>query len=174
MRVWYWSVDPEDWKADGSADTYWVNRIVSRAEAGGRMSHPVILMHNQVGGNPATVAALPRIIRFYKSHGYRFVDLYGRVGSPVVRRVSPASGGPGGGTRVTITGHGFVGVRAVRFGSVAGRSVSVKSSTELIVTAPAHTAGGVYVRVVTTFGTSPVNSATVFRYVAPKPAGPLP
>ena len=28
---------------------------------------------NQPAGNPATVAALPVIIRFFRAHGYRFV-----------------------------------------------------------------------------------------------------
>ena len=42
---------------------------------GGALRHPVVLMHNQPTGNPATVAALPVIIRFFRSHGYRFVRL---------------------------------------------------------------------------------------------------
>ena len=33
------------------------------------------LMHNQPIGNPATVSALPTIIQFFRSHGYRFVAL---------------------------------------------------------------------------------------------------
>lgn len=77
MKVWYWSVDTEDWKANGSGASYWVNRITSRADAGVHQHHPVILMHNQPNGNPATVAALPRVIAYYKAHGYTFVDLLG-------------------------------------------------------------------------------------------------
>lgn len=79
MRVWCWSVDTEDWKASGSGDGYWVQRIRSRAIAGGTQRHPVILMHNQPAGNPATVAALPSIIKYYKRHHYRFVDLRGHT-----------------------------------------------------------------------------------------------
>ena len=79
MQVWTWSVDTEDWKAAGSVDSYWVHRIRSRADAGGSQRHPVILMHNQPAGNPATVAALPGIIRYYKHHHYRFVDLHGHT-----------------------------------------------------------------------------------------------
>ena len=41
------------------------------------LRHPVVLMHNQPAGNPATVAALPVIIRFFRSHGYGFVRLPG-------------------------------------------------------------------------------------------------
>jgi peptidoglycan/xylan/chitin deacetylase (PgdA/CDA1 family) len=75
MAVWLWSVDTQDWMANGSGSPYWVWRVTSRAEAGAAQAHPVILMHNQVKGNPATVAALPAVIRFYASRGYRFVTL---------------------------------------------------------------------------------------------------
>jgi peptidoglycan/xylan/chitin deacetylase (PgdA/CDA1 family) len=80
MKFWTWSVDTEDWKANGSSSSYWVKRIISLAEKGGSQSHPVVLMHNQPAGNPATVLALPTIINFYRSRGYAFVDLLGRAG----------------------------------------------------------------------------------------------
>jgi peptidoglycan/xylan/chitin deacetylase (PgdA/CDA1 family) len=79
MTVWNWSVDTEDWKARGSSSPFWVDRIISRAEAGGAQAHPVVLMHNAPAGDPATAAALPTIIRFYRDRGYAFVDLDGRV-----------------------------------------------------------------------------------------------
>jgi peptidoglycan/xylan/chitin deacetylase (PgdA/CDA1 family) len=167
MQVWNWSVDTEDWKADGSDDLYWVDRIVSRAEAGSDQQHPVILMHNQTGGNPATADALPTIINYYRALGYRFVDLYGHTGHPVVSRVSPASGPTSGGTRVTVTGHDFVGRVRVRFGSVAGTSVVVQSSTRLLVTSPARVPMRVDVRVETTLGTSQARVVDRFTYVAP-------
>jgi peptidoglycan/xylan/chitin deacetylase (PgdA/CDA1 family) len=76
MRVWLWSVDTEDWKAAGSASSYWVNRIISLAEQEGRvLNHPVVLMHNAPSGDPATVKALPTIIKYFRAHGYRFVVL---------------------------------------------------------------------------------------------------
>ena len=164
MRVWNWSVDTEDWKAEGSDDSYWIQRIISRAEAGGSQQHPVLLMHNMTGGNPATVHALPAVIQYYRSRGYSFVDLYGHTGQPVVNRLNPTSGPPRGGVRVTVIGSGFLGVRAVRFGTVAGRSIQVESSRRLTVICPAHAAGRVRVRVITTFGKSAVSSADVFRY----------
>lgn len=166
MRVWYWSVDTEDWKASGSDATYWVHRIISRAEAGGTQRHPVILMHNQPAGNPATVDALPAIIKYYRSHGYSFVDLYGHTGRPVINRISPASASISGRTRVTVVGYGFLGVRIVRFGNVAGRSIRIDSNRRLTVISPAHSAGRVRVRVTTTFGTSPPRVADVFRYTS--------
>jgi len=80
MKVWTWSVDTEDWKANGSSSSYWVNRIISLAESEGRvLQHPVVLMHNQPAGNPATVLALPTIINYFRDNGYTFVDLYGRT-----------------------------------------------------------------------------------------------
>jgi peptidoglycan-N-acetylglucosamine deacetylase len=79
MTFWTWSVDTEDWKANGSSSAYWVNRIITLAEKGGSLAHPVVLMHNQPAGNPATVQALPTIIRYFGSHGYTFVDLLGRT-----------------------------------------------------------------------------------------------
>ncbi|HXY44142.1 MAG TPA: polysaccharide deacetylase family protein [Acidimicrobiales bacterium] len=83
MAVWLWDVDTQDWMAEGSSSEYWVNRIISLAESeGGALSHPVVLMHNQGIPMPATVAALPTIIRFFQSHGYTFVDLLGRTGPP--------------------------------------------------------------------------------------------
>lgn len=80
--MYTWSVDPEEWKAAGTSSSYWISRIVRRAEAGITQTHPVILLHNQAAGNPATVAALGPIIDFYRAHGYAFVDLYGRKGYP--------------------------------------------------------------------------------------------
>ena len=93
MTVWNWSVDTEDWKAGTSTASSWVERIVSRALAGGSQSHPVILMHNPPAGIPATVSALPRIIEYYLAHGYRFVDLLGRGGgAPTPAAAATADG----------------------------------------------------------------------------------
>jgi peptidoglycan/xylan/chitin deacetylase (PgdA/CDA1 family) len=76
MGVWLWSVDTEDWMADGSGSSFWVGRIIRLAEREGRgLRHPVVLMHNQPAGNPATVRALPAIIHFFRVHGYHFVRL---------------------------------------------------------------------------------------------------
>ena len=82
MAVYNWSVDTRDWEARGSGAATWVDRIVTRAEAGGRQTHPVVLMHNSPAGNPATVAALPAVIDFYRAAGYTFVDLAGGTAPP--------------------------------------------------------------------------------------------
>jgi peptidoglycan-N-acetylglucosamine deacetylase len=82
MAVWMWSVDTEDWKADGSAASSWVSRIIALAESeGGSQNHPVVLMHNAPSGDPATVAALPAVIRYFRARGYTFVNLAGDTGA---------------------------------------------------------------------------------------------
>ena len=75
LGVWLWSVDTLDWMAGGSGSSQWVQRILRLAEQGGALMHPVLLMHDARPGNPATVAALPAIIQFFRSHGYSFVGL---------------------------------------------------------------------------------------------------
>ncbi len=78
LAVWLWSVDTEDWKAGGSSSAYWVHRIIRLAEQEGiALDHPVVIMHNQPAGNPATALALPTIIKFFRRHHYRFVTLLG-------------------------------------------------------------------------------------------------
>lgn len=99
MSVWNWSVDTEDWRAGTSTSQEWVDRIVSRAIAGGSQQHPVVLLHNPPAGIPATVAALPRIISYYRSNGYRFVDLFGRTG---YGRPAPAATVTGGGLHLLV------------------------------------------------------------------------
>jgi peptidoglycan/xylan/chitin deacetylase (PgdA/CDA1 family) len=76
MTLWLWSVDTQDWMANGSGSSYWVQRIIRLAETeGGQLSNPVVLMHNAPDGDPATVTALPTIIQFFQSRGYTFVAL---------------------------------------------------------------------------------------------------
>jgi peptidoglycan/xylan/chitin deacetylase (PgdA/CDA1 family) len=78
MKFWTWSVDTEDWKANGSSSRFWVDRIIRLAEQeGGALRHPVVLMHNAPSGDPATARALPTIINFFRHRGYTFVDLLG-------------------------------------------------------------------------------------------------
>jgi peptidoglycan/xylan/chitin deacetylase (PgdA/CDA1 family) len=147
MAAWIWSVDTEDWKAAGSGAAYWVNRIISLAESeGGRQAHPVILMHNQPGGNPATVAALPTIISYFRNLGYTFVNLAGATGAgyriltsggalsmfgaagygaaggrDVPRAVSEATDPNTGGYWVLRSDGSVLAFHAPRYGSLAGR-----------------------------------------------------
>jgi len=83
MSVWMWSDGGGDWKAKGSGSAHWVHYIESSVIDQSRaQDHPVVLLHNQMIPMPATVAALPTIIRSFKSRGYTFVDLLGRSGPP--------------------------------------------------------------------------------------------
>jgi peptidoglycan/xylan/chitin deacetylase (PgdA/CDA1 family) len=75
MSVWLWSIDTLDWAANGSGSSYWVQRVIRLAEQGDTVAHPILLMHDARPGDPATVAALPAIIQYYRAHDYRFVAL---------------------------------------------------------------------------------------------------
>ena len=80
--------------AADSGSAYWVHRIVRFAEAeGGALRHPIVLMHNQPAGNPATggpagdhpVVPLTRLpLRHLLAHGGRHVR-----GAGSARQVHP-------------------------------------------------------------------------------------
>jgi hypothetical protein len=90
-------------------------------------------------------------------------DLYG-YGAPVVTSVSPNSGGTGGGTSVTLTGTGFVSGATVKFGTIAGTSVVVVSSTSITVKSPAEGAATINVTVTTPGGTSATSAGNKYTY----------
>ena len=59
--VWLWSVDTQDWMAEGSGSSSWVHRIIRLAEQeDGALRHPIVLMHNQPAGNPRLSAPCRR------------------------------------------------------------------------------------------------------------------
>ena len=114
------AVDTEDWKAHGSDARYWIDRITRRATVGAQQRHPVVLMHDaDEPGGPATVSALPSIIKFYRRHGYAFVDLLGRTGYPAgARRTDrPFASAPRSSDRFTLAVDGGGGHEANRRGS---------------------------------------------------------
>lgn len=85
MSLWQWSEGGGDWEAKGSNSSHWIHYIESAVIQGSvGQPHPVVLLHDQRGANPATVSALPRIINFFQRHHYTFVDLLGRTGPPGV------------------------------------------------------------------------------------------
>ncbi|NVO19091.1 MAG: glycosyltransferase [Bacteroidetes bacterium] len=63
------SIDPLDWQKGVAADT-----IVARAIRQHNLGN-IILMHDAGGTRDETVKALPRIIEYYQTHGYKFVSL---------------------------------------------------------------------------------------------------
>jgi hypothetical protein len=94
---------------------------------------------------------------------------------PQITVISPSSGPDTGGTVVTVTGTGFVGVSAVAFDGTPGSAVQVLSPTQLRVTSPEHPAGQVRLTVSNAAGTSPPKNET-FRFL-PVPraaAAPMP
>lgn len=92
------------------------------------------------------------------------VDLFTYAPSPTITSLSRTSGPVSGGTKVTITGTGFSTVSKVRFGTTTAESFTVKSSTQIAATSPAHAAGRVTVSVTTPGGTTPSTSADQFTY----------
>jgi glutamate dehydrogenase/leucine dehydrogenase len=86
--------------------------------------------------------------------------------APTVTGLSPTSGSTAGGTTVTVTGSGFTGATAVKFGTVAGTSLSVVSDTQITVKSPAGSAGSVDVTVTTPGGTSATGTVDKFTYAA--------
>src|SRR6185437_6815516 len=88
---------------------------------------------------------------------------------PIVSKITPRAGPVAGGTVVTITGTGFSGVTAVKFGSLAATSFTPVSSTQITATAPAHAPGAVDITVTTPGGASPAAASDIFTYV-PAPA----
>jgi hypothetical protein len=85
--------------------------------------------------------------------------------APTVTSVSPTSGTNDGGTTLTLTGTGFVGVTSVEFETEAGFSLDVLSPTSLTVVTPPYPAGSVEVSVETPNGPA----QTTFIFVTPGP-----
>jgi hypothetical protein len=94
------------------------------------------------------------------------------VAKPKIIKLSVKSGSSKGGTRLTVTGSGFVKVKKVTIGAKAARKVRVVSRTKIQFTTPAHKAGTVSIKITTSAGT--VTKAKAFTYVTPLVAsGPI-
>ncbi|NVO13398.1 MAG: IPT/TIG domain-containing protein [Rhodoplanes sp.] len=93
---------------------------------------------------------------------------------PVVTGLSPTSGPTAGTNSVVITGTGFTGATAVKFGATNATGYTVNSATQITATAPAGT-GTVHVTVTTPIGTSATSAADQYTYVpAPTVTGIAP
>ncbi|MFJ9847021.1 IPT/TIG domain-containing protein [Kitasatospora sp. NPDC101155] len=79
---------------------------------------------------------------------------YTYIAPPVVTTIVPSQGPASGGNTVTLTGSGFTGATAVRFGIVAATSFTVVSATQITATVPAGGPGPSGVTVTTAGGTS--------------------
>jgi alpha-tubulin suppressor-like RCC1 family protein len=85
---------------------------------------------------------------------------------PTVNKLEPSTGSVTGGSQVTITGTGFDGATAVRFGAISAASFTVNSETS-ITTIPPPAEHRVDVTVSTPAGVSPQSKADQFTYNAP-------
>ncbi len=80
------SIDPRDWEPGVTPD-----KIMSEIEDEQDLGH-VILLHDAGGDRSATVKALPRIIDYYQSRGFKFIrvaDLVGKTRAQVMPIPSP-------------------------------------------------------------------------------------
>lgn len=68
------SIDPQDWQPGISADSIY-NAVVHQKDKGN-----IILLHDAGGNREATIAALPRIIEYFKKNGYEFTTIANLIG----------------------------------------------------------------------------------------------
>jgi peptidoglycan/xylan/chitin deacetylase (PgdA/CDA1 family) len=80
MSAALWSIDPRDWEQPGYYSQASVDAIVRASTNTGGQAHPIVLLHGGPSFRANTVAALPRIISWYRANGYRFVGLDGGSG----------------------------------------------------------------------------------------------
>lgn len=90
--------------------------------------------------------------------------------SGCIRSFTPTSGSTLGGTTVIITGSGFTGATAVRFGATEATRFTVTSGSQITAVTKAHVAGTVRISVVTPRGYA--TSVSNFTFVPPS-GGPV-
>ncbi|GGI28067.1 glycosyltransferase [Pedobacter mendelii] len=81
-------IDPEDWEPGKTADQIF-NDVVKQKDNGN-----ILLLHDAGGNREATVAALPRIIKYFKQNGYTFTtvgDLMGKKRSELMPAVKSSA-----------------------------------------------------------------------------------
>jgi hypothetical protein len=88
----------------------------------------------------------------------------GKPPAPTVSKLAPKTGPAAGGTAVSVTGTGFTGATAVRFGAGAAAGFTVNSATSITTISPPGTAGKVDVTVTSPSGTSAVSKADRFKF----------
>jgi hypothetical protein len=120
---------------------------------------------------PATNRAAAMTMQLFKA-GVAGPESSERVGyTPVVKSVAPPSVSALGGTTVTVTGAGFLGVdasnpSAVSFGGTDATSFTVVSATKITAVVPEGVSGPAAVQVSSTGGGSPVAAGSTVNYRA--------
>ncbi len=89
------------------------------------------------------------------------------VAAPTVSKLTPTTGPAAGGTTVTVTGKGFTGATAVKFGATNAAKFTVNSATSITAVSPASSTGLVDITVTTPSGTSGIVAADHFTFGAP-------
>lgn len=120
---------------------------------------------------PATTNASPVTMQLFRKGTAGPESLSTVAYYPGVVAVNPLKLSSVGGTLVTITGNGFLGVdpndaNAVMFGDTAATAVTVVSATKLTAVAPAGANGPAVVKVKSAGGTSEANTASNVKYRA--------
>ena len=88
--------------------------------------------------------------------------LIAKIVPPRVDAYSPENGPAGGGTKITITGAGFIGVEKVTFGGVDGTHLTIDSDTRLTVETPEAPGQFATIKVETPGGTA--TAAALYTY----------
>lgn len=80
-----WSTDSQDWRQPPKTTAAATKSILTKATTVAGNNHPIVLMHSTKASHEPesqvssyrgnTIAALPQIIDWYRSHGYRFVRM---------------------------------------------------------------------------------------------------
>jgi hypothetical protein len=140
-----WGIDYDDWGRSADFNTTgFVN--------GDRYAVAILARGPSSTYGRAIGGALTNTARLLLPGG-RFPDA-----TPAIQHMSHRSGPVTGAQPIVVRGTDLTHVSAVLFGGAKGTSLRSTSSTSLAVTAPAHAAGQVSVRVVTDHGTSSVRS----------------
>src|SRR5262249_19262642 len=92
------------------------------------------------------------------------VNMPASTGAPTVTAIAPYAGPTTGGTSIAITGAGFTGATAVKFGATNASSYTVNSDVFITATSPANSAGIADVTVVNSYGTSATSGNDQFTY----------
>jgi len=93
-------------------------------------------------------------------------DHYAYLAAPTITQISPLSGPIAGGTSLSITGTNFTSTTFIGFAGTAATNVVVNSATSITATAPAGSAGGVYVQATTDGGFFGNGSGDIYTYIA--------
>jgi cellulose synthase/poly-beta-1,6-N-acetylglucosamine synthase-like glycosyltransferase/spore germination protein YaaH/peptidoglycan/xylan/chitin deacetylase (PgdA/CDA1 family) len=91
------SIDPLDWEPGVSADSILLRTIRRKQQlTAAGLSGNVILLHDAGGDSrKATIEALPRLIKYFKQHGYQFTTIADLLGKQKSELMPPVPKGKG-------------------------------------------------------------------------------